>query len=304
MKKLSRKFLGLLKLTILLLFVVVHQSCGDDDPKDVAPIVEDQSFTIEENSAIDTQVGTITASDPEGGSLEFNITTGNENQLFNLSTTGVLSTAAILDYETTTSLDLSVGVSDGTNTANATITIDITNVNDISFNGTDYLLVDGVIIDTGTEDEEYDSPHYVYDFSISDVMYELIEDIEDDEYMTGEEREITFGAELLSPGTESFTPGTFKFVDGDINDNEFDDQFVFNDSWIYVKGEREGYSSYFYEYWVTSGTIEVVENDELDYTLTVDVTLLKLHEEKWELVEGTDVDLKFTYSGKFKYEKY
>ena len=144
MKKLLREFHGLLKLTILFLFAVVHQSCSDDDPKDVAPtinetpVIEDQSFTIEENSAIDTQVGTITASYPEGGSLEFNITSGNENQLFNLSTTGVLSTAAILDYETTTSLDLSVGVSDGTNTANATITIDITNVNDISFNGTDY----------------------------------------------------------------------------------------------------------------------------------------------------------------------
>lgn len=62
------------------------------------------------------------------------LTDGNTNNAFNIdSTTGVISTAKALDYETTTSYALVIKATDnGTpiNTSSMTLTITITNVND------------------------------------------------------------------------------------------------------------------------------------------------------------------------------
>jgi len=102
--------------------------CNVNEP----PTVASPTFTIPENSPAPTAVGTVVASDPEGGPLAFAITAGNVGGVFAISGTGeitVLNSAA-LDFETTPSFPLTVSVSDGTNIVLTTVTVNLTNVNE------------------------------------------------------------------------------------------------------------------------------------------------------------------------------
>ena len=101
------------------------------------PDIQNQSFTIIENSANGTLLGTVTATDPDAGqSLTYSITSGNTNSAFTIdSQTGELtvSNSAMLDYETTQVFILTVQVEDngaGNLTDDATITVNITDQNE------------------------------------------------------------------------------------------------------------------------------------------------------------------------------
>ncbi|MBK7172698.1 MAG: cadherin domain-containing protein [Bacteroidales bacterium] len=102
-----------------------------------APVISNQSFSIAENSANGTMVGTVTATDPDAGqTLTYSIQSGNSSSAFALNTTtGVLtvSNSAALDFETTPVYSLIVRVQDngtGTLSSNATVTVTLQNVND------------------------------------------------------------------------------------------------------------------------------------------------------------------------------
>ena len=100
-----------------------------------APVVNDQSFTLAENSANATVVGTVASSDPDSGDTRtYAITAGNTGGTFAINaTTGEITVAnnALLDFETTPSFALTVQVTDaGTLTDTATVTINLTNVNE------------------------------------------------------------------------------------------------------------------------------------------------------------------------------
>ncbi|MFC2151303.1 cadherin domain-containing protein [Bacteroidota bacterium] len=100
-----------------------------------APVISDQEFTVAENSAIGTEVGTVAASDPNSDDLTFNILSGNTEDAFSIDTsTGLLTVnnSTAIDYETTTSFALIVEVSDGSLESNATITVNVDNVNSLS----------------------------------------------------------------------------------------------------------------------------------------------------------------------------
>ncbi len=93
------------------------------------PLADDAQFTVAENSAALTVVGTAAASDPDAGDmLGYAITAGNVGAAFAINpTTGEITVAGALDYETT------VTVSDDADPAlsdMATITIDLTDVNE------------------------------------------------------------------------------------------------------------------------------------------------------------------------------
>ncbi|HEX2836410.1 MAG TPA: cadherin domain-containing protein [Thermoanaerobaculia bacterium] len=99
-----------------------------------APIVNDQSFNVDENSSIGAVVGSVAFSDPDGPSDTFSIISGNAGGEFALNpTTGQITVAAALNYEITTSYAFTVQISDagtplGTDTA--VITININNLNE------------------------------------------------------------------------------------------------------------------------------------------------------------------------------
>ena len=96
------------------------------------PTIAGASFTIAENSPAGTAVGTVVASDPEGSPLTFAITAGNVGGAFAISGTGQITVAnsAPLDFETTPVFTLTVTASDGTTTVPATVTVNLTNVNE------------------------------------------------------------------------------------------------------------------------------------------------------------------------------
>ncbi|MEQ9302781.1 MAG: cadherin domain-containing protein, partial [Marinoscillum sp.] len=98
-----------------------------------APTADDGTFIIDENSTVSTLVGMVTASDLEDDDLTLSITSGNELGAFQIDlNTGELSVAdaSILDFESNPTFELSVEVSDGVFTDEATITIDLTDINE------------------------------------------------------------------------------------------------------------------------------------------------------------------------------
>lgn len=107
-----------------------------------APIVSNQTFNINENSANGSEVtrtnGTtplhnISGFDEDGNSLSYSIVSGNTAGAFAVdSSTGhiTVANAAALNYEAATSFTLEVLANDGTTTATGFITININNVNE------------------------------------------------------------------------------------------------------------------------------------------------------------------------------
>jgi hypothetical protein len=100
-----------------------------------SPTIAPQTFSIPENSAIGTTVGTVVASDVDANeSFTFEIIGGNTDGAFVIdSNTGNISVAnsAALNFETTPTFVLTVSVTDGGGlSASETITINLTNVNE------------------------------------------------------------------------------------------------------------------------------------------------------------------------------
>lgn len=122
-------------LTITSIFTLLFYSC---DKNESAPQIVDQEFSIEENSAFGTLVGTIIASDAdEGQVISFEIVDGNEEHVFAIeASSGSLSVRNEfkLDYESITQFTLKVVVSDNHKSdpleSSTIITVDVLDVNE------------------------------------------------------------------------------------------------------------------------------------------------------------------------------
>lgn len=102
-----------------------------------APVISDTSVvSILEDASIGTVVATISATDDEA--ITFSITAGNTGNAFTINaSTGVITTTATLDYETTTSYILTVAVTDTSGLISTiTQTINVTDVVDALPNAT------------------------------------------------------------------------------------------------------------------------------------------------------------------------
>ena len=100
-----------------------------------APVIEAQSFTVEEGSATGTVVGTVVASDTDGDALTYSITAGNTGNAFAINgSTGELTVASssALDISVNPEFVLTVEVSDGQAANSATITIKVNAVPEIA----------------------------------------------------------------------------------------------------------------------------------------------------------------------------
>nr|WP_321412417.1 BspA family leucine-rich repeat surface protein [uncultured Allomuricauda sp.] len=104
------------------------------DPDNQSPVMADQEFTVSENITDANEIGEVKATDPEEDALAFAMVT-NDNDLFAISDTGILTLAEgkTLDYETATSHSITVSVTDGTTTTQATVTIVVEEVDTESF---------------------------------------------------------------------------------------------------------------------------------------------------------------------------
>lgn len=102
-----------------------------------SPVAEDAVFSLAENSANGTVVGSVTATDADDGStLTYSISSGNGNGIFSIdSETGEISVAdaGALNFESSQSFTLTVVVDDGgtpSRTDEAQVTINLTDVNE------------------------------------------------------------------------------------------------------------------------------------------------------------------------------
>ncbi len=105
--------------------LTIHVSNTNDNTPVITSSV---TFTAVENQ---TTVGTVAASDADGDPLTYTLT-GTDASSFSISSSGVLTFDSAPDYETKTSYSVTVNVSDGVKTTTQDLTINVTNVNDIS----------------------------------------------------------------------------------------------------------------------------------------------------------------------------
>ena len=92
------------------------------------------TISIDEESAIGTVVGTLTATDSDTTSFTFSLISGNgtndrNNSSFTISGTQLL-VGGNIDYETTPSLNIYVQASDGTNTFSKALTVNVNDINE------------------------------------------------------------------------------------------------------------------------------------------------------------------------------
>ncbi|SFC31122.1 surface protein [Flagellimonas taeanensis] len=129
MKNVMKSFGAMIVVSVLI------WSCGKDDgptpPKNTAPTIKAQEFTVDEDIADTEIIGTVQANDPERDAIEFSIKT-NDNNLFEITKAGDLSlaTGKALDFETAAQHVITVQVGDGDKTATATVTIKVGDVDE------------------------------------------------------------------------------------------------------------------------------------------------------------------------------
>jgi ABC-type uncharacterized transport system auxiliary subunit len=101
--------------------------------ENTAPVIGDQLFSIPENSLVNTSVGVVAASDANSDALIFAITGGNTNNAFGISVSSgelTISNPAALNFEVNPTFSLTVMVTDGTAESSATITVNVTDVDE------------------------------------------------------------------------------------------------------------------------------------------------------------------------------
>jgi serine protease len=87
------------------------------------------TFNANENQ---TTIGTVAASDADGETLSYSISGTDASSMSVDSSSGALTFGAAPDYETKTSYSVTATATDGTNSINQSVTINVTNLNDNS----------------------------------------------------------------------------------------------------------------------------------------------------------------------------
>lgn len=101
-------------------------------PDNNLPVVNEQSFEIQENSIGGTIIGTVQATDADEDKLTFSVTAGNEDDIFSINEeSGELKVekSEELDFETTPEFTITVSVADGTGSSSNLVIIKLTDQN-------------------------------------------------------------------------------------------------------------------------------------------------------------------------------
>ena len=98
------------------------------------PTSGSNSGTVDEESSIGTLVGYLIANDPDTANLTYSLVSGNgsndqHNSLFTVSGNQLLVASSTISYDTTTSLNVNLGVSDGQNTLTKSFQIAVNDLN-------------------------------------------------------------------------------------------------------------------------------------------------------------------------------
>ncbi|MCK0159717.1 BspA family leucine-rich repeat surface protein [Allomuricauda sp. F6463D] len=150
----------------------------------MVPVFGEESYAFEASEDIsDTDpIGTVTATDGDGDTLEYTLTT-NDNDLFEVSAEGELSLAdgKELDFETAEEHVLTVTVTDGTEAVDATITITVVNVIESMFEDPASFITTWEVPENNFELKIGTNDNFDYDFTIDwgDGTIEQLADLQD-----------------------------------------------------------------------------------------------------------------------------
>ena len=125
------------------------------DPVNDLPVITATQFAVAEDASVGDLVGQVTATDIDGGPLEYVITGGNDDGIFAIDTaTGTITIAdtANLDFETETDYALEISVSDGSGFVVGTTDITITDVFELTDSPDGEALLTVFAIDTTTDE--------------------------------------------------------------------------------------------------------------------------------------------------------
>ena len=98
----------------------------------MSPVFEESEYTFElaEDASVTDSVGTVSATHPDDDTIEYSIQSGNTGNAFAISTSsGAITVAGTLDFETTPSYTLTVQAEDDDEDRDTvTVTIIVTDV--------------------------------------------------------------------------------------------------------------------------------------------------------------------------------
>lgn len=126
-------FKNLVLITFALSLLMFASGCTEEENL-TPPSIEDQRFSIEEQMASGTVVGTVIALSSDNNDLKFTILSGNTGNAFTIgSSDGIISVddASVLDFETNPSFSLVIEVKSGELVNSAIITITLIDVDEV-----------------------------------------------------------------------------------------------------------------------------------------------------------------------------
>jgi poly(3-hydroxybutyrate) depolymerase len=113
---------------ILFIIILLLVSCKKEN-KNTMPVIQEQSFTVAENTPAGSLVGQVVATDPENDPLIYNIVLGNAEIAFAIGETSgklTVSNPDAIDFEKHQEFQLTVEVSDGVSKSQAMVVVNIT----------------------------------------------------------------------------------------------------------------------------------------------------------------------------------
>lgn len=273
--------------TSLLGLIILLCSCTEEEATmNPGPNISAQSFTLTEHAAAGTQVGVVVASDPDDEAITFFLEGGNVLEAFEINqTTGRLAVSAnpasteLLDYEQTPVITLIISVTDGTSTNQATITIQLTDIeeslNQLTADEEVFELISGHII------ARPNPVHAGGDFIMTNDT--TVNNLSDKVYIH---------ARLMCYECSDFESGVFQYedVDNPGKGHLFIRLFSIG---IPDKGLYEG----------ISGTITVTKHVDHQYTLTGTLLTRQYQDSQGNYTGnlGIEEEVTFSYSGDFTY---
>ena len=98
-----------------------------DEPEEVNPVIDAElgEFTVQENAAEGTVIGTVTATDPDADLTPIATYEVTGSDSISISDAGELMVAGAIDYEQTTSIEVSVTAVDSAGNMSEAVTITI-----------------------------------------------------------------------------------------------------------------------------------------------------------------------------------
>ncbi len=269
------------------------------------PTLTEATFTVEENAANGTEVGTVNGNDADSrDTLAYSITSGNNDGIFAIDDSGKITVANhnILDYESTNRYTLTVKVDDGLETASTAVTVNVQNLNDNTpvpkgFTTTiDENTTNGTVVGTVSATDVDDDTRFTYQITDGNTTNAFAINETTGEITVADETQLDYEAVMAFTLTVRVSDGLLHQTDTatiniqNVNDNEPEMQdYTFNINENVANGTEVG---------TVSGSD--VDGDPLSYSITAGnedgIFAIDSSSGKVTVADGSELDYEDTKS--------